>query len=92
MDLATDARVKSVFVFDDVVPPQQLELFGIVKSARMWRQPTYQTRPIDISQSDASSPRWRSRACPSLQILLSSGSTSLSSYCHRNSASQASAE
>jgi hypothetical protein len=56
MDLAADTRVKSVFVFDDIVPPQQLELFGIVKSARNWRQTTYQTRPIDIAQEDAALP------------------------------------
>jgi hypothetical protein len=48
--LDLDARVRTEWVFDDITPPQSLEMTGIVKAARSWRQPTYQTRAIDISQ------------------------------------------
>lgn len=48
--LDVDARVRSGFTFEDVRPPQVLELSGIVKAARTWRQPTYQTRAIDVAQ------------------------------------------
>lgn len=53
--LDIDARTRTGWVFDDLNPPQTLEISGIVKAARTWRQPTYQTRAIDISQdrSDA---------------------------------------
>jgi hypothetical protein len=52
-DLDIDARVKTAFVIDDVKPQQTLEIFGIVKAARSWRQPTYQTRAIDLVQQSA---------------------------------------
>jgi len=48
--LTVDGRVKTTFTFPDVRPAQTIELFGIVKAAKDWRQPTYQTRGIDIAQ------------------------------------------
>ncbi len=57
MDLAVDARVKTAFIFDDVTPPQDLSMFGIIKSAKRWRQPTYQTRPIDVAPEQADAPQ-----------------------------------
>jgi hypothetical protein len=43
-------------VLDDVRPPQTLEMTGIVKAVRSWRQPTYQTRAIDIVPGAADAP------------------------------------
>jgi BMFP domain-containing protein YqiC len=48
--LAVDGRVRTSFTFPDVEPAQTLELFGIVKAAKEWRQPTFRTRAIDVSQ------------------------------------------
>jgi hypothetical protein len=53
--LDVDARARSSFVIDDVTPPQTLEMFGIIKAARSWRQPTYQTRAIDVAPSNTAS-------------------------------------
>jgi hypothetical protein len=55
-DLDVDARVKTRFVIDDVVPPQTLEMYGIVKAARSWRQSAYQTRAVDVGQEAADMP------------------------------------
>jgi hypothetical protein len=49
-DLHVDARVQSAFVIDNVSPPQTIQTFGIIQSARLWQQPTYQTRAIDIAE------------------------------------------
>lgn len=56
-ELAVDARVDTVFVFDDCTPPQRIEVAGIVKAARQWRQPTYQTRPVDVVADQPAGPR-----------------------------------
>lgn len=55
-DLDIDARVRTAVVLDDVRPPQTLEMTGIVKAVRSWRQPTYQTRAIDIVPDAADAP------------------------------------
>lgn len=49
-DLHVDARVQSAFVIDSVSPPQTIQTFGIIQSSRLWQQPTYQTRAIDIAE------------------------------------------
>lgn len=53
-ELDVDARVKTGFVIDDITPPQTLQMFGIVKATRSWRQPTYQTRALNWEQDTAS--------------------------------------